>query len=145
MEIFGINIMMKAGTYYVGDLCYVMKDRWDEFCTITIVENDCLEGEFQLLDGIKFASYSTLHGDGLYRDKEGRQYPVDAGLIGCIRVEDIPLSFWQENRGDVSCGNVIEFPHDFSTESFQGRMHFGHVYIDTAEEFYEEEEKDFDY
>ena len=48
--------MMKAGTYYIGDLCYVMHDRWDEFCSITCSEHNVLDGEFNLKDGTRFAT-----------------------------------------------------------------------------------------
>lgn len=41
---------MPAGRYYIGDLCYVMHDEWDEFC-------DHLDypGERKLKDGRKYA------------------------------------------------------------------------------------------
>ena len=26
--------MMRSGTYYVGDLCYVMHPQWDEVCDL---------------------------------------------------------------------------------------------------------------
>lgn len=31
--------MMKAGTYYVGDLCYVLHEDWDEVCSL-IIDNE---------------------------------------------------------------------------------------------------------
>lgn len=80
---------MKAGTYYIGDLCYVMHPQWDEFCEITIRGNNVINGEFKLSNGVEFATYSTMHGDGCYLDNEEYEYPVDAGLIGCIRLDDI--------------------------------------------------------
>ena len=76
--------MMPAGKYYVGDLCYVMHPEWDEFCSITIKEHTCLDGEFNLKDGRRFATFGTKWGDGEYRDQFGNRYGVDAGLIGCI-------------------------------------------------------------
>ena len=54
--------MMLAGQYYVGDLCYVMTDdEWDQLCSITIKDHKCLEGEFNLPDGRRFAMYGTMH------------------------------------------------------------------------------------
>ena len=60
--------MMPAGTYYVGDLCYVMSDEeWDQFCSITIEGMNCLEGEFTMPDGRRFATYGTAYGDEIGR------------------------------------------------------------------------------
>jgi hypothetical protein len=80
---------MKAGTYYVGDLCYVLHDEWDEVCELIIKDNVCLDGEFTLRDGRRFAIYGTAYGDGNYFDQNGKSYDVDAGSIGCILMNDI--------------------------------------------------------
>ena len=57
-------------------------------------DNSVLDGEFNLANGVRFALHSTAYGDGTYQDQEGRDYPVDAGLIGCIRVEDVYDPEW---------------------------------------------------
>ena len=80
---------MKAGKYYVGDLCYVLGDRWTEVCDLIIVGHKCLDGEFELADGTKFAIYGTAYGDGHYLDQKGNGYPVDSGTIGCVLAEQI--------------------------------------------------------
>ena len=128
--------MMKAGTYYIGDLCYVMHPEWDEFCSLTINDNKVLDGEFNLKDGRRFATFTTKWGDGTYKDEQGRKYGVDAGLIGCINVKDITPSEL-ENLTD---GHVVEFVQDFSTFSAGGVIRIGSVCIDT--DFAEEEEED---
>ena len=46
-----------------------------------------VNSNFQMV--LNFATYSTMHGDGCYLDNEEYEYPVDAGLIGCIRLDDI--------------------------------------------------------
>jgi hypothetical protein len=131
--------MMKAGTYYIGDLAYVMSDRWDEFCELTCSGNNVLDGEFNLKDGTRFATFTTKYGDGTYKDEQGNEYPVDAGLIGCINVKDIAPSEIE----NLSSGRVIEFVNDFSTFSAGGVIRFGSVCIDTdATEEFEEEEED---
>ena len=119
--------MMKAGTYYIGDLCYVMHPEWDEFCSLTINGNNVLDGEFNLKDGRRFATFTTKYGDGTYLDEQGNEYPVDAGLIGCINVKDITPSELE----NLSSGRVIEFVQDFSTFSAGGVLRFGSVVIDT--------------
>lgn len=115
---------MPAGRYYVGDLCYVMTDsEWDEFCAITIKGHNCLDGEFEFADGRRFATYGTAWGDGVYSDQHGNQYPVDAGLIGCIRVDDIRA----EKLRDVDAGTIHEFHTDFVTGGGRGAAHWGGV------------------
>jgi hypothetical protein len=126
---------MPAGRYYIGDLCYVMHPEWDEFCTITIQGERCLDGEFALADGRRFATFGTAYGDGTYRSNIGTSHSVDAGLIGCIRVEDIR---------DDQCNNieelgaVVEFNQPFEVSSDQGVLVFGHVQIETAGGYEEE-------
>jgi hypothetical protein len=129
--------MMKAGTYYIGDLCYVMHPEWDEFCSLTISGNNVLDGEFNLKDGRRFATFTTKWGDGTYKDEQGRKYGVDAGLIGCINVKDITPSEL-ENLKD---GHVVEFVQDFSTFSAGGVIRIGSVCIDTDFEEIEEEDE----
>lgn len=135
---------MPAGKYYVGDLCYVMHPEWDEFCGITIKGNQCLEGEFNLKDGRRFATFSTMWGDGEYKDQYGNSYSVDAGLIGCIRVEDIR----DETYGDIEdLGNIVEFHSDFVVRGgrtemgrdWDGVIQIGHIRIETNPEYEEDE------
>lgn len=111
--------MMPAGVYYVGDLCYVMSDdEWDEFCSLTIKGNDCIDGEFNMKDGRRFATYGTKFGDGEYLDQFRNIYSVDAGLIGCIRFEDIKAVKY-ENYNNL--GKIIEFKNDFVTSGDCGQ------------------------
>lgn len=128
--------MMSAGKYYIGDLSYVMNKQWEDVCHLMFssLEED---GEFKLENGICFASYSTYAGDGNYLDLSGRQYSVDAGLIGCIRVEDI-----DDEKADLEGGQVIEFKEPFETFSEDGHIVFGHIEINTKGS--DEEESDYD-
>ena len=132
---------MPAGKYYVGDLCYVLnrENEWDQFCDITIQGHRVVDGEFEMPDGRRFATYSTAYGDGQYPDNQGNSYSVDAGLIGCILMSDIPSVSEQEAS---DCGAVVNFLHDFETGSHEGVIRFGSVRIDTSydepEEFDEE-------
>ena len=127
---------MKAGTYYVGDLCYVLHDEWDEVCELIIKDGVCLDGEFTLKDGRRFAIYSTAYGDGTYLDQSGNEYGVDAGSIGCILLSDINL----ESEGNfLTGGNIVPFENDFHTDEEDGRIMFGSLIIDT-DPVYDEEE-----
>lgn len=127
---------MPAGQYYVGDLCYVMHDEWDEFCDLTIKDNRCLQGKFTMRNGVEFATFQTKYGDGTYSDNHGCQYPVDAGLIGCVKLSDIDQT---NPYNHLTNGNVVEFPRDFVCFNDNGVIRFGSLVIDTVnlEEQYE--------
>ena len=143
--------MMPAGEYYIGDLCYVMHEEWDEVCSLFFKGNtngSCNQGEFVLKDGRRFAGYNTKWGDGCFQDQYGRSYGVDAGLIGCIAIKDINLDSGDNfTRG----GQVIEFDSDFevhggtgiSRSEWDGVIRIGNVTIKTDDdgEFEEEEEE----
>ena len=128
---------MPAGEYYIGDLCYVV-DEWDDYCSVIIQYDKCLNGEFHMPDGRKFASYGTCWGDGVYEDTSGRQYSVDAGLIGCILVSDITRKDYDIER-IKELGAIHTFETDFVTGKEGGVIFFGRVQIDTDPEFYEDE------
>ena len=128
---------MPAGKYYVGDLCYVMdSDEWQQVCSIIIKDNQCLDGEFELSDGRRFAIYSTAYGDGGYYDQYGHTYSVDAGSIGCILMSDIRANKY-DNLLDL--GAILEFAEPFETGSQGGQLQFGHVLIDTDANYNEDE------
>lgn len=127
--------MMKAGRYYVGDLCYVLGNRWSEVCDITIDDHTCLSGEFEL-NGVPFAMYGTAHGDGVYHDDKMRHYPVDSGSIGCVLLDDI------DDGADITLGNIIEFSHDFVTGESDGTIRFDEIEIITSDFEDEEEEEE---
>lgn len=127
--------MMPAGQYYVGDLCYVMTDEeWKQFCDITLSGPKVLDGEFELPDGRRFATYSTAYGDGVYYDQMDNSYSVDAGLIGCIKREDICASKYEDL---TELGTFVEFYNDFETsggrgeKDWEGVIQFGHIKIET--------------
>jgi hypothetical protein len=125
---------MPAGKYYVGDLCYVMHDEWDEVCGLFFegrTDHGCNEGVFTLKAGRQFASFNTAWGDGEYRDDAGRKYSVDAGLIGCIQMLDIDLL---NPNNCTRGGQVIDFLNDFLVSSTGGLIRFGALEIDTDPE-----------
>lgn len=133
-----IKCEMPAGDYYIGDLCYVMHDEWDEVLELFFDDrndNDCNEGVFTLKDGRKFVSFNTRYGDGTYRDQYGNFYHVDAGLIGCILVEDI------KEEIPPSGTNIVQFKYGFSCHSDGSTLRFGHLAIDTDPSYEEEEEE----
>jgi hypothetical protein len=138
--------MMPAGLYYVGDLCYVMHEVWDEVCGIMFNQSATgNDGEFTLKDGRRFAVYGTRWGDGSYKDQFGHSYSVDAGIIGCILDSDIDYlaeSSWG-SVNDHDGGQLIEFTREFRTGIIDGSViEIGHIMIDTDAEYEEEPDVD---
>jgi len=119
---------MPAGSYYLGDPCYVVPDKdWSKFCDI-FFEN--LDEPFKFSKGKTFLAFGTAYGDGVYTDNEGRKYPVDAGIIGLVPVGSVPKPVvnihWPTH--------VIDFAEPFECENEAGKMTFGHLVINTADD-----------
>lgn len=122
---------LPAGTYWIGDLCYILDDLWDEICNMYSKhesETGTFGGEFTLSDGRRFAMYGTRFGDGTYNDQSGHDYGVDSGTLGCFPVSaDDPVN---------SLGRLVNFRNDFDT-GYTDRdcsvIKFGHIQIDTGD------------
>lgn len=119
--------MLPAGRYWVGDLCYILHDEWSEVCDHLNFESRA--GMHQLADGRKFGVGFTAYGDGTYSSNVGFTFGVDAGLIGCILVDDIKKT--AEN--DLSLGKIVEFTQPFTVSYTEdgGIIHIGHVEVYT--------------
>jgi hypothetical protein len=130
---------MPAGKYYIGDLCYVMHPEWKEVCDLFFPPGHPpkgVEGEFTLKDGRRFASFSTAYGDGTYYSNINTEHSVDAGIIGCIRVEDIR----DDEAADMeTLGAIVEFSKPFEVSSDGSSLVFGHVVIETG---YDDEDEE---
>ena len=126
---------MPAGKFYIGDLCYVMHDVWDEAVSLMFPDNHSgrgVDGEFTLRDGRRFANFGTRWGDGTYTSNIRTRHLVDSGSIGCIRVEDI-----RDNTYDniETLGAVVEFAQPFEVSEDSGLICFGAVEIETNPEY----------
>ena len=129
--------IMPPGHYFIGDLCYVISSQWDDFCSKALSRNkDPNNHIITLHTGVIVAFIHTMHGDGVYSDQFNNSYPVDAGLIGCIKIDDIT-----DSKADISLGATIYFDEAFECFSDNGVLHFGHISIDTDDE--DEENDDF--
>lgn len=135
---------MPAGRYYIGDLCYVMHDVWDECCDLMFVSDEQgfpqeVKGEMALKDGRRFASFGTTWGDGEYTSNIGTSHSVDSGSIGCIRVEDIRDNTYEDIE---SLGAIVEFDQPFEVSEDRGLLVFGHVKIETNADYNDDEDYD---
>jgi hypothetical protein len=128
--------------YYVGDLCYVMHDEWNEVCNTVGFDNE--DGaEYELEDGRKFFFYSTAWGDGQYNDTDGNLYCVDSGSLGAIKVDDIRDPELARILDD-GLGHIHEFPAEidgmdcYAEGENLGILNFYTVQINTSGEDPEE-------
>ena len=127
----------KAGTYWIGDPCYVFPNSgpqehyWDDIldkadffsipCEVTVDEVTVLAG-------------STRYGDGSYMGNDGIGYGVDAGLLGIIPLSTI--NFLNNNHQELErLGTFYYFDDDFQVVIKDGHFNFYKVIIDTTEEY----------
>ena len=113
------TIASKKG-FYVGDICYSMyHELYDEFwgdqCGYddgihTIPDDSIVPGTA----GFKFAVASTAWGDGTYKDEDGREYPVDAGVIGVLPLELVNFNYYTDG------GHIFELPGSCEFEEYCG-------------------------
>lgn len=126
---------MPAGRFYIGDLCYVMHDVWDEAVSLMFPDNHSgrgRDGEFTLKDGRRFANFGTRWGDGTYTSNIGTRHLVDSGSIGCILVSDIQDETYDNIE---TLGAVVEFDQPFEVSEDSGLICFGAVHIETNPEY----------
>ncbi len=69
------------GEYYIGDLCYVLGDELYDGIFGNV--GDYSDGLYTKKDSTDFFFVgSTAYGDGAYAGSDGREFCVDAGIIG---------------------------------------------------------------
>lgn len=130
--------MLEAGTYYVGDLCYVFgDDDWDEICGLMFnSEND---GYIEY-KGFTMFFASTKYGDGTYHDQYGQEYAVDAGLIGAVALKNLTSEKAKKAIEDKD-GQLIEFERSFTCSEDDGIITIGKYIINTGDtEEYEDDD-----
>ena len=111
-------------TYYVGDLCYVTNsDEWFTICALDEFypceniddfdpmgyldpENTSLEDDYA---GRPFWLLKTAMGDGCYTGSDGKNYSVDSGTLGVIKVDDIAEKDKLEDAVNRGLGHLHEW------------------------------------
>jgi len=103
-----ISAAFGPGKYYFGDVCYVMDD--DVYHKEWGKEDDPNWHEVGYQDGVHetskgtFVVAGTAYGDGVYRGTDGRDYGVDAGVLGIV-----PESLWKVGEAEAGgMGKVID-------------------------------------
>jgi hypothetical protein len=77
----GEEVTFGPGVYWLGDICYVLRD--DIYDDVWGKQYHYEEGTFEF-EGKEFAVAGTAYGDGAYRGSNGELYGVDAGVIGIV-------------------------------------------------------------
>ena len=123
---------IKSGNgFYIGDICYVLSN--DDYYSFWGKQKRFAEGAFEVPGkGYAFAVGFTAYGDGVYADEEGREYPVDAGVIGIVPLELVGKKDGLEN------GTLIMMPGIAALDCEEGVFDFclpdgSTVHIDTRE------------
>lgn len=127
---------LPAGTYYVGDLCYILAD--DDYDEI-VCSFEYGDGDVYTVNGFTFAWSHTSYGDGVYQDKKKNLYPVDAGLIGILRLDDHPemlADLLQQNEAGLNHykHNIFTFNSEFDIEFYNGKFNVAGNVIDTNQD-----------
>lgn len=136
------SVTLPAGAYIVGDPCYhVPKAQWTDVLNESNFFDQCW-ASFKTHDGHDgiVVAFNTKHGDGVFTDGAGREYGVDAGLIGIIPVLDIDPDMF-----DDQLAHAIRFTSPVRCFERDGVITFGHVDINTDVQDEDEEEQDRDF
>lgn len=129
-----MSTTMPAGTYYLGDPCYVIDDKnWQAF--LDYFEIQLVNGENQYATAIidnhlTFVAF-TLNGDGTYFDNHGNEFPCDAGMLGCV-----PLLLTDSDRvydvHEHDLGIIVTFDKEFTVDCHDGIIYIGNHIFDTT-------------
>lgn len=116
---------LPPGRYFIGDPCYVIRDdqRWSTLCRQLGDEG---RGGLITIGNHQLVAFGTACGDGLYHDRDGHHYSVDAGMIGAVPKDAV--DDWRNSE----FGRWVDFPKRIRcVRSPGGVLHFGGVRIDT--------------
>ena len=141
--------LMPAGTYYVGDLCYLLAGKTDPLYDALVLgfDNDNTAVDVRAGRREAFAAFyaNTAYGDGGYSDNEGNIYGVDAGILGVVQLLSADLLAKAKEEDAAGMAKVIDFPEDFRVDRDEdGTFTFGHLTIVTDESDQEDDSWDED-
>lgn len=133
------NIKMPAGQYYIGDLCYVLRHKWDEVCRLTICGNECFDGKFTLSNGANFVRFvlpmnwrnEVSRLTCFIKIDYGNDIGVDSGTIGCIETKYLDAEKLELCK---EYSLVYDFKEEFECYNEDGNMTFGVISIMTEED-----------
>ena len=98
-----------ANMVYVGDLCYCLN--YDVYQEAMELAN--YEGKFDSTASgmhVEGAFVSTQYGDGDYIGSDGKEYAVDAGIIGIVDITSAAATEGEDFKIFSKLGRVIKLP-----------------------------------
>jgi hypothetical protein len=119
-----VKVELPAGEYWVGDPCYAVKDQ-ELWMRIGASNGWFQESIAATVDDVTYVGVGTAFGDGVYVDQEGREFPVDAGLIGAVPVSAV--------EGEPFGMHRVTFAEPFLVGSEGAVIWIGDVRIDTGD------------
>jgi len=139
--------LMPAGTYYVGDLCYLLTEKTDQVYDdlVSGFDNDSKAVDIKAGRRKVFSAFyaSTSYGDGQYSDNIGNKYSVDAGILGVVQLLSADLITQAKKLDADGHAKAILFPEDFRVDRDEdGTFTFGHLTIVTDGSDQEEDDDD---
>jgi hypothetical protein len=129
---------LPAGTYFIGDPCYLIKKQWGEVCD----KMDNQRAALITINNQKLFIAETRFGDGEYIDDFGENYSVDSGTIAVTPLE---LNDKATLANLKIYGCVKEFPKEFECSWSEGIFEIDNIIINTTWDLEEEEDFSLDY
>jgi hypothetical protein len=138
------QVTMPAGAYWVGDPCYAVQEKnddwWQQWLEDAYGGRDGNNVAVLLaeVNGMPVLGINTAYGDGVYEDQSGYDYPVDAGLIGLVPAElwkgDQLYTNGEPDGNEAPFGmHYHEFPEPFACRYLEegGTIQLGEITIKT--------------
>ncbi len=118
-----------ANMVYVGDPCYCLND---------VIYQDAIdqadpEGKFDSIASgahVEGAFVNTYDGDGEYEGSDGRNYGVDAGIIGIVNITNVTATEGKDFQSLSKLGRVIKLPKYAVTQYEISRDNEGVITVD---------------
>ena len=118
-----------ANIVYVGDLCYCLNyDVYQE-----AIELANYEGKFDSTASgmhVEGAFVSTQYGDGDYIGSDGKEYAVDAGIIGIVNITSAAATEGEDFKIFSKLGRVIKLPKYSPTQYKINRDKVGTITVE---------------
>ena len=118
-----------ANIVYVGDLCYCLNyDVYQE-----AIELADYEGKFDSTASgmhVEGAFVSTQYGDGDYIGSDGKEYAVDAGIIGIVNITSAAATEGEDFKIFSKLGRVIKLPKYGPTQYKISRDEVGTIIVE---------------
>ena len=124
-------IAFDPGTYWIGDLCYVIsEDTWqNKICPAFENEGSVDTVLVAIPNGIAFLG-NTEYGDGTYNGSNGFKYSVDSGTIGIVH----KAAMKEELDSSVLSGTFITRDKHFNADIHEGHFKFDDIIIETDDD-----------